>query len=301
MVRKSGYPGARPNCCAVPVPSVGVVHEAAPVRHAPGERQVLAFVVGERLAGPVDEAERQAQEQAGDGGGDDQPARARKLDRHAGRYWRPSKRSAEICSDTRPTRNTTAANRISSTDPLGILRLHRDRPDGVRRAEQERGGADRQEHAQRAEERDDLEDDHQELRAVAGQPDLGRADARPRLDRLERDVVARLDERQRGRGRRREPVRQQVQELAQVLAARRPEAGRQVRDLPLGQVAREPVERGVAEPPRLRGLRGARARADHEIGTRRGGRPVAWRLPAGAARRRRRSARTRRWRGGCRS
>ena len=55
------------------------------------------------------------------------------------------------------------------------------------------------------------------------------ADALPRLDRLERDVVARLDERQRRRRRRREAVRQQVEELAQVLAARAAEPGRRGR------------------------------------------------------------------------
>ena len=45
-------------------------------------------------------------------------------------------------------------------------------------------------------------------------------DSRPHVNRLERDIVARLDERQRGRRRRREPVRQQVEELQEVVAAR---------------------------------------------------------------------------------
>jgi hypothetical protein len=95
-------------------------------------------------------------------------------------------------------------------------------------------------------------------------------DALPGLDRLERDVVARLDEGQRGRGRRREPVRQQVDELAQHLAARAAEAGRQVGDRAAGEVAGEPVEQprcrtgartGACVAPRARRRRGRTRRA----------------------------------------
>ena len=140
------------------------------------------------------------------------------------------------------------ASMISSTDEFGDVLLRRDRPRRVAGAERERRDGDRQEDPQRAEDRHDLQDDH------AGTSAPSRAsrifdvpDALARLDRLERDVVARLDERQRRRRRRREAVRQQVEELAQALAARAAEAGRQIRNLAPGQVAREPVQRRVAE------------------------------------------------------
>ena len=73
---------------------------------------------------------------------------------------------------------------------------------------------------QEAEDGDDLQEDQKEPRAVSGEFDLGLAGARARIDWLESDVVARLDERQRGRRGRREAVGQQMQELAQVLAPR---------------------------------------------------------------------------------
>ena len=112
------------------------------------------------------------------------------------------------------------ASTISSTDELVTCELGGDRPDGVAGAERERRRRDRQEDPQRTEDRHDAQHDQQELRTVARQPDLRRADARPRLDRLERHVVAGLEKAQRRRRRRREAVRQQMQELEQVLAAR---------------------------------------------------------------------------------
>ena len=123
--------------------------------------------------------------------------------------------------------------------------------------EHERRQGDRQEHAQRAEERDDLQDDHEELRAVRRELDLRRADALARVDRLEGDVVARLDERQRRRRRRRESVGQEMEELEQMLAARRPEPGREIVDPPSGEIAGEGIEQRVAGPPRQRRLRAA--------------------------------------------
>ena len=83
----------------------------------------------------------------------------------------------------------------------------------------------------------------------------------PRLDGLERDVVARLDERQRGGGRRRESVGQQVEELAQVLAARAAKARRQVGNVPSGEIAGEPIEQLVADPPCRRWPASAAVRA----------------------------------------
>ncbi len=85
------------------------------------------------------------------------------------------------------------------------------------------------------------------------------------LDRQERDAVARLDERQRRRGGRREPVRDQVEELAQDGPPRAPEARRQVRDLAAGHVGREGVQQAVADATHARGLGVARARADDEV------------------------------------
>ena len=76
------------------------------------------------------------------------------------------------------------------------------------------------------------------------------------------DVVAGLDERQRRGRRRREAVRQQVDELAQVARAaraRKPDVRSGI--VAPGQVAGEPVERAVAEPARLRRLRRRRTRA----------------------------------------
>ena len=87
------------------------------------------------------------------------------------------------------------------------------------------------------------------------QPDLRLADAAARFDRLEGDVVARLDERERRRRRCREAVGQQVEELAQMLAPRRAKAGRQVGNVAACQVTGQPVERGVAEAARVRRLR----------------------------------------------
>ena len=59
--RNSGYTGARPNCCAVPVVVAGVVDKAAAGGDALRERQVLALVVRERLVHPVDEPEGEPQ------------------------------------------------------------------------------------------------------------------------------------------------------------------------------------------------------------------------------------------------
>ena len=98
-----------------------------------------------------------------------------------------------------------------------------DVPDAVAAAEREGRQGDRQEHAQRTEERDDLQDDDEELRAVLRELDLRRADALACVDRLKRDVVARLDERQRRGRRRRESIGQEVKELEQMFAAGRAE------------------------------------------------------------------------------
>jgi hypothetical protein len=87
----------------------------------------------------------------------------------------------------------------------------------------ERRQGNRQEHAQRAEEGDDLQDDDEKLCAVLRELDLRRAGALARIDRLEGDVVARLHERQRRGRRRRESVRQEMEELEQMFAAGGPE------------------------------------------------------------------------------
>jgi thioredoxin reductase len=87
---------------------VGRVLEAFAARETARERQVLALVVGERLADPVEQREGDAQHEP------ERDARADPSSRRCHR--RPSNRRAEICSDTSPTRNTTTAKRISSTD-----------------------------------------------------------------------------------------------------------------------------------------------------------------------------------------
>ena len=157
------------------------------------------------------------------------------------------------------------ASMISRTDEFVTCVLRRDRPARVAEPDRKRREADREEDAQRAEERHDLQDDDEELGAVAGEPDLRRADALPGIGRLERHVVPGLDERQRRRRRRREPVRQQVEELAQALAAGAAKPRRQVRNVPAGEIAGKPVEHRVAGPPRGRRLGGRPPRANHEV------------------------------------
>src|SRR5207237_8653175 len=94
----------------------------------------------------------------------------------------------------------------------------------------------------------------QDLRvAPAGAP------ARP--DRHELHVVARLDESQRGGGRIRVKVRQQVDELQDQVALHGPEARGEVGYLAAGEVGGQVVEDGIAEityPGRL-GVVGAGA------------------------------------------
>ena len=94
---------------------------------------------------------------------------------------------------------------------------------------------------------------------------MRRALAPPRLDRLEAHAVSRLHERQRRRRRRGEAVGQEVQELEQALAPRGAESGRQVGNRLLGQVAGDPVQRRVADPPRRARLRVRRPRANDEV------------------------------------
>ena len=69
--------------------------------------------------------------------------------------------------------------------------------------------------------------------------------SRGATDRLEAHAVAGLDERQRRRGRRRESVRQQMEELAEPARARRPEARREIGNVPAGEVAGQPVQHAL--------------------------------------------------------
>src|SRR5687768_12693273 len=64
----------------------------------------------------------------------------------------------------------------------------------VEGADRERRATQRHENAQRAEDGDHAQQDEEELGAVAGDAQLRAADAWPRVDRLERHVVARFDE-----------------------------------------------------------------------------------------------------------
>src|SRR5262249_43751322 len=76
---------------------------------------------------------------------------------------------------------------------VGDVRLRDGGPDGVAEAEQEGHEAQRNEDLQRAEDRDDFQQDEEELRAVARQLDLGLPHALLCLDGLERHAVARFD------------------------------------------------------------------------------------------------------------
>ena len=88
--------------------------EAAALGDVGGERQVLALVVRQRLAGPVAEAEGEAQQQPD---GHRQPRH-----RVHGVSPRCDARSAEICSETSPTRKMITANMSASTAPFGMWR-----------------------------------------------------------------------------------------------------------------------------------------------------------------------------------
>ena len=186
------------------------------------------------------------------------------------RHWRRSNRSAEICSETRPTRKITTDSTISSTDELVTCDCVADRP--ARRANPSakvttligtkiRSGLKMVMIFSRI--RKNFAPSRASL--IFDLPDalLG-------LDRHERHAVARLDERQRRRRRRREAVRQQVQELEQAVAARRAEPGGQIRNVAVGEVARQPVEqrrcraaarRSPASPPIARRRRARTRRA----------------------------------------
>ena len=89
----------------------GGIAEAAALRQIGGKRQILPLVVGQRLADPVAEPERQPEHQASQ---HREPYRSS----GAGDHCRLSNRSAEICSETRPTRKITTASMMSSTDEL---------------------------------------------------------------------------------------------------------------------------------------------------------------------------------------
>src|SRR6185437_4825850 len=86
---------------------VGGIREALAARDAAAEREILALVIRQRLPGPIAERKGEPQRQPCEHAGGDPPL-----------HGRPSKRSAEICSETSPTRKTTTANRMSSTDEL---------------------------------------------------------------------------------------------------------------------------------------------------------------------------------------
>ena len=213
-------------------------HAHVGMRHQPGDehRQVRALV------------ERRH---------DDQRARRR--------HGRPSKRSEEICSDTSPTSRITTLDRMSSTDELVTCDCVTIVQIAYTGAGDERGRAHGQKDAQRAEDRDHLQQNQEKADAVGREPDLRRALTPRGLDRLEADAVARLHERQRGRRRRREPVGQQMQELDEALAARRAESRGEIGNRLLGEIAGDGVQRRVAEAAGDAGLRRARSRADDEI------------------------------------
>src|SRR5215471_14227753 len=145
------------------------------------------------------------------------------------------------------------------------MRLRRDRPEGVDAAEREGPRAQRQKNSHGTENRDDLEQNHEELKPVGAETDLGMALAHAGVDRLEMDAVAGPQERQSGRRRRRETVGKEMQELQQRLAARRPESRRQIRYRVLSQVAGDRVQKRIPDPPGAVRLRGARSRADDEV------------------------------------
>src|SRR5258708_3874003 len=104
---------------------VGRIADPLPARHAARQRQVFALVVRQRLVGPVEQRERDPQGKPEDDARDDPavrrpggpPSAVQRVPRTPRQvHRRPSNRSAEICSDTSPTRKTTTAKRISSTD-----------------------------------------------------------------------------------------------------------------------------------------------------------------------------------------
>ena len=98
----------------------GVVGESATRGNAPGERQVLPLVMSQRLVHPVERAERHAKHEPGYDRDEDPLTGGTFGQAHPRGLAPPSKRSAEICSETRPTRNTTTENMISRTDPFGM-------------------------------------------------------------------------------------------------------------------------------------------------------------------------------------
>ncbi len=94
-----------------------VVDESKARRDTAREREILVFVVRQRLVDPVEKTEGEPQGECGGGRREDEAARSRVVGSHRG-YWRLSKRIAEICSETRPTRNTMTASMMSRTDEL---------------------------------------------------------------------------------------------------------------------------------------------------------------------------------------
>src|SRR6185295_989438 len=112
--------------------------------------------------------------------------------------------------------------------------------------ERERDQADRQKYPKRAEDGDHLQQDQEERRAVMEQPDLRVALAMQRLNRLKRDAVASLEEGEGGRRGCGAAVRQEVEELEQVLPPGGAKSGRQVGNLPVGEIAGDPIEERVA-------------------------------------------------------
>ena len=82
----------------------------------------------------------------------------------------PSVRSAEICSNEADEKN--AGKQDQEHGAVGDPRMDRHVPHSIGHAEQERGGRDWQEYAERTEDGDDLQDDDEEFRAIACQLDL---------------------------------------------------------------------------------------------------------------------------------
>ena len=138
-------------------------------------------------------------------------------------------------------------------------------PDAVDHAEQQRRRADRHEDLKRTEDRDDLQQDQEELRAVARQPDLrlSRSAAAPRSARS-----ARCSRRAETRAWSSSASRSRSAAGGGTRAdssAAPPEAGRQIGNPTLGEIAGQRVQQIVAQRRARRGLRLRATRADDEI------------------------------------
>ena len=113
IARRPAEPLRRPGLVRV------VVHEAQAGRDAARQCQVLVLVVRQRLVDPVEKAEGEPQGEPGGRGRDDEAAGARVVHGHRANPIAGSRSAcAEICSETRPTRNTMTAIMMSRTDEL---------------------------------------------------------------------------------------------------------------------------------------------------------------------------------------